>query len=229
MTLAPIQQHYRHQRDHYPEPFRLRVHRALSWLERAGEAMSAGKQPAVQEEADWDTAFIALWIAFNAAYAKEWEHTSTPSERGSLRDFLGTVCRLDKEQQLYGLVWEKFSASIRGLLDNRYVFQPFWDYHNGKISEAAWLEAFEHSRRKAKQALVQQDTEAVLAVVFDRLYTLRNQMVHGGATYRSSANRQQVRNGCLFLSECITLILHIMMQHPDHEAWGKPFYPFIKE
>jgi hypothetical protein len=47
----------RQERDNYPDNLGLRVHRALSWLNRA------------EQEGDPDSRFIFLWIAFNAAYA----------------------------------------------------------------------------------------------------------------------------------------------------------------
>lgn len=68
------------------------------------------------------------------------------------------------------------------MLDNRYVLQPFWDYKNGKITENEWKEDFDKNNKKALTALANQDTYNILLVVFDRLYTLRNQIVHGGAT-----------------------------------------------
>jgi Zn-dependent oligopeptidase len=40
----------------------------------------------------------------------------------------------------------------------------------------------------------------LLEVVLDRLYTLRNQLVHGGATYKSEVNRSQVIDGKNILS-----------------------------
>jgi len=48
----------RETRDKFPEALSLRVHRALSWLNRAE-----------QETEDIDAKFIFLWVAFNAAYA----------------------------------------------------------------------------------------------------------------------------------------------------------------
>ena len=77
-------------------------------------------------------------------------------------------------------------------------------------------------------ALANKDTDSVLLIVFDRLYTLRNQILHGGATYNSSANRKQLRDGCAILQQCVPLILSVMQDNPD-EDWGKPFYPFVKE
>lgn len=150
------------------------------------------------------------------------------SDRTAFRQFLHTVCRLDKEQRIYRLVWETFSGSIRLLLENRYVFQPFWNFHNGKISESVWEEDFARAKQKAKTALANKDTNGVLLIVFDRLYTLRNQILHGGATYNSSANRKQLRDGCAILQQCVPLILAVMLDNPD-EDWGKPFYPYVKE
>lgn len=211
----------------FPEPFKLRIHRSLSWFGKAAQMMpsAAGKTGA---EADWDMAFVSLWIAFNAAYAKDLNQISV-SEKGSLRDFLQTICRLDRDKRIYDLLWRKFSGNIVQLLSSPYVFQDFWDFHNGKTTEQAWKESFDRAQYKVRTALRGQDSEVILSIVFDRLYTLRNQIVHGGATYKSSANRQQLRSACMFLHDCVALILKIMMENADYDAWGHPFYPFIKE
>ncbi|ASP17104.1 HEPN domain-containing protein [Neisseria sp. 23W00296] len=222
-NLDSTNSYYRQHRDTYPESFRLRIHRALSWLKAAAEA----QRPSENSEG-LDFRFIALWIAFNAAYANEIDRHSMPTERSDFRQFLQTVCSLDKERLLYKLVWQTYSGSIRTLLDNRYTFLPFWDFHNGKISEAAWQEDFARAKKKAHAALAAQDTDTVLAVLFDRLYTLRNQMVHGGATFGSSANRRQLKDACHILADLIPAVLHIMQQHPQRD-WGRPFYPYVKD
>ena len=59
--------------------FTLRMHRALSWLQRADA-----------EKADNDIAFISLWIAFNAAYAQDnGGNADNASERQTFRTFVG--------------------------------------------------------------------------------------------------------------------------------------------
>ena len=60
MNLSGIKTYYQDHKNTYSEHFRLRIHRSLSWLEKAEERWS------VQ---DWDFAFQSMWIAFNAAYA----------------------------------------------------------------------------------------------------------------------------------------------------------------
>ena len=52
-----LKQRHRQVRDGHPTSLTLRVHRAMSWLNRAEQAE------------DVDGKFIFLWIAFNAAYA----------------------------------------------------------------------------------------------------------------------------------------------------------------
>ena len=71
------------------------------------------------------------------------------------------------------------------------------------------------------------DTAKILMIVFDRLYVLRNQMVHGGATWNSSVNRSQVRDGVSILSSLLPIFIDIMLENHDYD-WGQPLYPVIK-
>jgi len=58
MDYASLKARHRAEREGWHANLSLRVHRALSWLERAEEL-------AAQEDPDGE--FIFLWIAFNAA------------------------------------------------------------------------------------------------------------------------------------------------------------------
>ena len=202
-------------------PFTLRMHRALSWLQRAAQCTD-----------DADTCFIQLWIAFNAAYAQDTGGTDITSERQTFRDFVGQVCHLDADKALWALVWQVFPGPIRVLLDNQYVFQPFWDALNNPHSDGSvpqhWREAFADARQRVQRALTQQDTERVLYEVFVRLYTLRNQLMHGGATWNSSVNRAQVRDGRALLARLLPVMLGVMMSNPV-QFDGRPFYPVVKD
>ena len=95
---------------------------------------------------------------------------------------------------LYDLVWEEFSGSVRLLLKNHYVFQPFWDYHNNLIDEQDWQRRFQRAGKAVDHALAKHDTSTLLSVILSRMYTLRNQLMHGGATWNSSVNRDQLRD-----------------------------------
>ena len=166
--------------------FTLRMHRALSWLQRAEAAGT-----------DDDVAFVCLWIAFNAAYAQDLgSRVDNASERQTFRNFVDQVCQLDAEKSLSQLVWQVFPGPIRVLLNNHYVFQPFWDAHSNPRSDGSipdhWREAFDDARQRVHRALAQQDTERVLYEVFVRLYTLRNQlMVCVRQTHLEARNRPE--------------------------------------
>ena len=202
-------------RDDFPAPLALRTHRALSWLQRAE-----------QEDQDADARFIFLWIAFNAAYANEIHDRTQFSERRILLNFLHRLIDVDSEKLLYKAVWDEFPKSIRLLIDNRYVFQPFWNHQNGLISETQWQESFKKSKASINRAMGQMDTKKILAVVFDRLYVLRNQLIHGGATWNSSVNRNQIRNGACIMGQLVPTIIHLMMENSSG-LWGEPSFPVV--
>ncbi|MEZ8034909.1 hypothetical protein [Vibrio crassostreae] len=65
-----------------------------------------------------------------------------------------------------------------------------------------------------------------MSVIFSRLYTLRNQLMHGGATYNSSANREQIRDCTALLENVVPTIIEIMMDGAD-ELWGDAVYPLV--
>ena len=202
--------------------FTLRMHRSLSWLQRA---QAAG--------GDDDVAFMCLWIAFNAAYAQDnGGHTDNASERQTFRSFVAEACRLDADKALPALVWQVFPGPIRVLLDNQYLVQPFWDALNNPRADGTtpthWREAFDEARMRVHRALAQQDTERVLYEVFVRLYTLRNQLMHGGSTWNSSVNRTQVRDGRELLARVLPVMLDVMMKNPERFE-GKPFYPVVAD
>ena len=108
------------------------------------------------------------------------------------------------------------------------MYQPFWDYQNGRIEEAVWQDSFKAAKAKAGICLANQDTVDVLSIIFNRLYTLRNQLMHGGATWNSGANRTQVKDGVEMLNTLVPIIIDIMMKHPD-TLWGDPYYPVVKD
>ena len=83
-------------------------------------------------------------------------------------------------------------------------------------------------REKLFSASENQNIDRILDVLFRRLYTLRNQIIHGGATFNSSVNREQLKTGCNILSLFLPVMLEIMMKNHNEMVWGKTFYPVVK-
>ena len=77
------------------------------------------------------------------------------------------------------------------------------------------------------EALVAKDTKLILSTVFDRLYVLRNQIIHGGATWNSSVNRSQIKEGAEILAFLVPVFVTLMMDNPNTK-WGPPLYPVVE-
>lgn len=190
-----------------------RLHRAVSWLRCADE----------YSETDEDMSFIALWIAFNSCYSisdDQPDHTFW----NDFRVFTERLNSMDKEEKVYNCLWFNFSSSVRMLIDNKWVFGPFW--HSQRIGSTDWERSFDSNKKQAYRALANNDVSLLLSIVMDRLYVLRNQVVHGGATWQSQVNRDQVRDGKRILFELIPIFIEIMMQ--SDEGWGDIHYPVVE-
>lgn len=170
---------------------------------------------------DEDIAFITAWIAFNSCYAIEGESENLPTCQ-AFSKFAQNLASADTKNKLYDCIWLNFSGFVRTLIDNQYVFSPFWE--SQRQGNDNWKASFEDAKKVAYQALANNDLPLMLGIVLDRLYVLRNQLIHGGATYQSSVNRQQVKDGHKFMMTIMPLIIETMLQSTDVD-WGEIYYP----
>lgn len=125
------------------------------------------------------------------------------------------------------MVWDRFPQEIRLLLDNRFVYAPFWLHHNGVPGYSNWSERLAFDRGQVNKALKGHDTATLLSLLFDRLYVLRNQLVHGGGTWNSGVNRAQVRDGAALLGCLLPVFIDLMMDNGSH-GWPMPHYPVVE-
>ncbi|WP_404992065.1 hypothetical protein [Cupriavidus pauculus] len=213
---SALKQRHRLVRDGHPTSLTLRIHRALSWLNRAEQAE------------DVDGKFIFLWIAFNAAYAQELDDSDRTSDKATFTAFLQKLCDLDTSRRIDDLIWKEFSGSIRALLDNPYVFHLFWEFQRGRIDESEWKARFASAKKSGQSALASGNTLVLLSVMFNRLYTLRNQLIHGGATWGGKVNRDQLRDCTRLLGKLVPVIIALMMDNPN-ALWGDAVYPVVDQ
>lgn len=216
LEYATLKNQHRLVRDGHPTNLTMRIHRALSWLNRAEQAE------------DVDGRFIFLWIAFNAAYAQELDDSDHASGRTTFIAFLEKLCDLDTGKRIDDLIWKEFSGSIRALLDNPYVFHPFWEFQRGRIDEGEWKDKFASAKKAATLALSGGKTSMLLKLVFNRLYVLRNQLMHGGATWNGKVNRDQLRDCTRLLGKLVPVIIAVMMDNPN-SLWGDAAYPVVDQ
>lgn len=78
-SYSELKNRHREERDAYPQPLALRVHRELSWLDCS------------ERTKDLDGKFVFLWIAFNAAYSAELQGDENEYESKRFNRFLRQV------------------------------------------------------------------------------------------------------------------------------------------
>ena len=204
-----------------------RMRRAHAWIGRSGK-----------EGTEDIERFMFLWIAFNAAYGDEGalrdfvdSSDGKKSESDRFTIFLRSIVEQDTSGSLQRIVWKEFSGPIRVLLDNHYVFLPFWKGVWGSNPNDDWKRRFKNEKKRVQKALSRQDTFTILSIVFHRLYVLRNQIFHGGATWPSGFGRDQIRDGSRIMASLIPAVIDIMQRDisrdQDSEIWGRVAYPRI--
>jgi hypothetical protein len=192
----------------------IRLHRSISWLRAAEE-----------QEKIPDLRLICLWVSMNSLYAMDEDQFKRMQERERFADFVGRLVTCDHESRLYSILWNKFSGSVRMLIESKYVYGPFWDSLRGEARN--WEKGFQQSILDASEALSKKNVPYLLRIVLDRLYVLRNQLIHGGATYNSKVNRAQVKDGGNILLALLPIIIELMMQNPEND-WGMIYFPPVE-
>ena len=241
-------------------PLGRRLRRSLSWLERADSG-----------EFDDDVRYIFLWVAFNAAYADDRDRDF--DERRRYKEYFKKLTEKENNKyRIHNVLRYELMDSCFSLVGNKYVFTKFWNFlDKGRFIEDDWKKSqegksFEYDYKKVRKFLIsyerlgpmpaalqkagfasREDTTRILDILFQRLYVLRNQIMHGSATSHmwsdpsrsesrgrststevSSLNRSQVGDGVRVLEFLVPLFLDIMMDHPEmdrEEYWGKLPYP----
>ena len=187
VTLESLSAEWERVQDSLPDNLALRMRRALSWLKRAEK-----------ETDDDDAAFIFYWIAFNAAYAKDRPRDLEMTERSPLRRltfddlfFLSTPIAQSMSAIMGQILPVDQGAAgqqvrLPAILEPR--FKPDsatdnWEYKGSRSRRQGSLQEL---------SVMNSTPRFILNTLFDRLYVLRIQLMHGGATWQGSVNRAQV-------------------------------------
>ncbi len=216
LNYSKLKDLHRLKRNNYTDEFSIRIHRSLSWISRAEK-----------DNEDLDAKFIFYWISFNSAYSELKTSNLFNPEKRVYEEFFKKILKHDQSDIIYNAIWKKFSGPIRNLLNNQFIFGPFWNFQNGHEGFDDWEVKFTESKSFVLKALKHKNTLIILEILFDRLYTLRNQLLHGGATWNGKINRSQVTDGQLVISFLIPNFLKIMMDN-QNENWGKLSFPVLQ-
>ena len=204
--------------------FHLRLRRSVGWLGRAERELYHSAPP------DLDMAFTCYWFAFNALYAKDHPYTPTQGEKGSFKAFFETVIGYHDEckRAILDQIQGNLSEPIKVLLDNKYAFEPFWKHHNGVSKANNWTDIFEDDKREVNKDLRKQNVVGVLSVVFYRLYVVRNQIVHGNATWNGGRNYDQLRDAANIMASLVPQLITSVMNNREMKL-GRPYYTLPRD
>ena len=198
-----------------------RFERALSWLKRSeNEGIRS----------DHDVQFILLWVALDSLFGRETdilpqENFSAPGETVRVRIPDSVAALLDEDSA--GMIWLECYRQrevIANVLKNPYIYNPFWraiaesrdDLTDApKIADSRQRFAAENSR---VFLLLKENSDSarreIVRIVFKRLGTLRNQLMHGASGHNEDLNRTQVEDGHRLLSALVPRVLRVMMESP---------------
>lgn len=203
------------ERPQLTETHATRMHRAISWLGCAEK-----------QQDDLDLCLLSLWISFNALFAVDEGGSESLAERLAFIRFIDKLVQHDRDKKIYACLWETYSGPVKALIKNPYVYHGFWAAKRRDLNDNQWKTEFDQLSVAALNHLSRQQVSPLLAIVLDRLFVLRNQLVHGGATYQSQVNREQVSDGVALLSSLVPIMIEILLHAPE-ENWGDIYYPVL--
>ncbi len=193
-----------------------RMIRALSWIERAEK-----------ESNDPNAAFMFLWVAFNAAYGRNIiDDAEPPREKEQQEAYFEKIARHD-DNMLIAKAFSQISTEIDGIFSLKVLVKSFW-YKNAKNSDSSsWSNKNKWDEKGFNKAIDDGKIIEALALVFERLRMLRNQLFHGGTTFREAGiARPQIPNGCAIVRILIPLFIYIMLNNPSEYQDIVP-YPVV--
>lgn len=192
-----------------------RLQRAESWIRRA-ESLKE------QEWDDYHGPFIFYWIAFNALYGRH-DEIRGKKDIDDIKWFLGRICELgQKDVSLSGILRDlKFKSKADRMIKDQFLSRPYWE----EGLSPRFKDIQEEDCEKAQTAYDRGKFDRYLAILFERLRLLRNQVFHGCSTDRRSLNKNSLRPGLAILEELVPRFLKIFKDNGQSYDWPKVPYP----
>ena len=183
-----------------------RVSRALSWYQRS-EASDTD-----------DETLLYSFIAFNALYSQ-----NNRKDKEAKSQFWGKLQNSEKKEYLFELA-SKNMEELEGILSFWYLSSEYWNDSGGYAEKSDKLQReSEYTMSKTRRQITMKNVTP-LRLSMDRIYLLRNQIMHGMAAYLDSYNRSQVKICAEFLHSLTGSIIRIVIED-DKQYWGKVSYP----
>jgi hypothetical protein len=196
-------------RDEHPTA--IRVHRAFSWLAGIEE---------LNDDQHADQRLLYQWIAFNALYGQAQQgQPDMPPDRANWQSFLRRVLELDGRRRLIDML-KTHKPLVLCILGDEFLSKYFWQDPSAERAGRA-----KRTRQFAERWYAEHDYGQLLLETMDRVYLLRCQLVHGGATMGGKLNRKLLRHCNVFLGWLMPAILQVWVDFGADLDWGPMAYP----
>ncbi len=210
--FKPHKERFNQEQPTCPTP--TRFHRACSWIDRIEKQ---------ELTADLDMQLVSLWIAFNALYGQWDEERREPKgERESWRKFIDRIAAIDRQGQLIDAL-EQHKRLVVALCEDPFISGNFWNNSNYDRRRQPKKKVF-----KVREWYREKRWAMVLDEVFERIYLMRCQLVHGAATYGSKLNRKSLKHCVMMLRQLLPVVMLVLVDDGVDEDWGALCYPPVE-
>jgi hypothetical protein len=198
-----------------------RLQRADSWIQAAQELPSDRMHEA----------FIFLYIAFNCMYGRRKYEGDESQIEEDLDMFIGRILVMQqKDAQQGGTILKDAMASCRQdgavLIRDRFLVNRYW---RGNQPAAALLAKLNKEAVSALEAYADGNYQVFLATLVRRISVLRNQVMHGCATYGArSYGRASLEKALHVLKALVPAFYQLMRRHGHEITWDAIPYPRLK-
>ena len=188
----------------------VRFHRACSWLQRV-ELMG---------DDDLDMALLGQWVGFNSLYG-QWDHEvrEPVADNVCWKHFLERMLELDRGHHVVDILVNN-KPLIMSIFDDEFLSRYYWQDPTDKRANQSKKTKFE-----ARTWYLQGNWLLIIDRLFERIYFLRCQLVHGAATYNSSLNRAAIRHCSKAMDHLLRAFLLVWINYGSEEDWGIMCYP----
>ena len=192
--------------------FQIRIHRSLSWLDRALE-LAPEEHP--------DGRLLYAWIALSSLYGSWDADAGYPARDSESRvAFIEMLARID----CGGLLAEQLQAlerDILWLLEDKYLDPRFWKNPDRPGNVRA-------KYHRAVRLYSEKNWATILEYTLERIAVLRGQIVHRAATRGSKLNRESLDRSRKVLESLLSVVLQLLIEHRADDDWPPLCYPPIK-
>ncbi len=205
---------FKSKRSDWGESLRVRVHRAISWLESAEKYSE-----------DNDIALMSLMIGVHSCYLVN-DFGFNQSQKMASDNWSQFIINLRGTRELKKIQSIIFSQQGLGFLKavapNVYLAPD--TYRSGLDAGQAQIEK---TSSRLESFIRRRDTEKILSSYFYSLNLLRNVIAHGSRTYDSQLNAEAVEQGKLFLFQVLPMMIQAMIENPKTD-WGEIEFPVVR-